>query len=65
MLPAHEIAGRRKQDGINDRPGDENTEVKADTGVEVEKDLMGCFDDYGQKTLDDGLLLLSRRQVAW
>lgn len=40
LLPAHEIACRCKQYGIDDHPGNKNTKVKADSGMQVKQDLM-------------------------
>ena len=40
LLPAHKIACRRKKYGIDDHPCNEDTEVKADSGVQIEQDLM-------------------------
>ena len=45
LLPAHKIACRRKQYGIDNHPYNKNTNVEADSGMEVEQDLMRCLHD--------------------
>ena len=40
LLPAHKIACRRKQNGINNHPYNKDTKVEADSGMQVKQDLM-------------------------
>ena len=40
LLPAHEIACRRKQYGIDDHPCNKNTKVEADSRMQIKQDLM-------------------------
>jgi hypothetical protein len=48
-LPTHEVTREREQDRIHRSPGDQDSEVEADAGMQIEEDLFASFYDVVER----------------